>query len=161
MPDNGTSQRWTRKRLRLGAAAYAQPGAICSVTIAVQDRRPIFGDPVVASAAVDVLRSHVAKTGVPVYAYCIMPEHVHVLVGPSATCDVTTFVGQFKNLAQRAAWQHGVDGSFWQRSYWDHFLRAEEQVEQAVEYVRNNPVRRGLVDEAGDYPFSGSLVFGT
>ncbi len=37
----------------------------------------------------------------------------------------------------------------------------EAQVEQAVAYVRNNPVRRGLVDEARDYPFSGSLVFGT
>ena len=88
-----------------------------------------------------------------------MPDHVHLVIGPSVRCDIVTFVGQFKNLAQRAAWQAGVHGRFWQRSFWDHFLRTEESVESAVLYVLHNPVRAGLVAEWRDYLHSGSFVF--
>ncbi|HLB11726.1 MAG TPA: transposase, partial [Dehalococcoidia bacterium] len=91
--------------------------------------------------------------------YCLMPDHVHLVLGPSASSDIVTFVGQYKNLSQRAAWTRGVKGRFWQTRFWDHFVRAEEQVEQVVQYVLNNPVRKGLVDHWGAYPFSGSLVF--
>ena len=147
------------KRIRLDTGSYAQPGAICSVTVAVQDRQPIFADPIVAAAAVEVLVEHAGKTGAVIYGYCVMPDHLHLVLGPSATCDIITFVGQCKNLAQRAAWRHGVNGACWQVSFWDHFLRAEEQIEQVVEYVLSNPVRRGLARDWRDYPFSGSLVF--
>lgn len=148
-----------RKRIRLDSHCYAQLGSICSVTLAVQGRNPVFADPAVASCAVQVLRSHAERTGVRIYGFCVMPDHVHIVLGPSEACDVITFVGQFKNLAQRAAWSQGVEGSFWQKRFWDHFLRAEEQVEHVVEYVLNNPVRRGLVEHWRDYPFSGSLEF--
>ncbi|MBI4318570.1 MAG: transposase [Chloroflexi bacterium] len=127
--------------------------------MAVQGRKPVFADYAVASCAVQVLREHAAKTDVRIYGFCVMPDHVHIVLGPSESCDVVTFVGQFKNLAQRAAWRHGAVGSFWQKRFWDHFLRAEEQLERVVEYVLNNPVRAGLVEQWSDYPFSGSLEF--
>ena len=52
-----------------------------------------------------------------------------------------------------------MKGSFWQKSFWDHFLRVEEDLQEVVDYVLYNPIRRGLVEEWRDYPFSGSLVF--
>ncbi len=118
----------------------------------------MFADRAVAAAVVEVLQRRARETGVLVYGYCVMPDHVHLVVGPSPTCDVITFVGQVKNLAQRAAWRLGLDGKLWQESFWDRFLRTDEQVERAVEYVLSNPVRRGLVPTWRDYPFSGSLV---
>ena len=87
---------------------------ICSITIAVKGRAPVFACPAVAAAAVDVLRRHAATTGVPVYAWCVMPDHVHLILGASPpTCDIVTFVGQVKNLAQREAWRRGIKGVFW------------------------------------------------
>jgi putative transposase len=161
------SETWTRflerpshrRRTRLDAACYRQLGAICSITVAVRGRRPVFADLIVAEAAADVLREHSSKTGVPVYAYCVMPDHVHLVIGPSHSCDIVTFVGQFKSLVLRVARRHGMVGRFWQDSFWDHFLRAEEAVEPVVAYVLNNPVRAGLVQEWREYPFSGSLVW--
>ena len=147
------------KRIRLDAVSYAQAGAVCSVTVAVRDRQPVFGDPAVARGAVDVLRSLATKTGVPVYTYCIMPDHVHLILTASPTCDMITFVGQYKSLAQRAAWQRGVKGTFWQKSFWDHFLRSNEDFEAAVRYALENPVRKGMVEKWDAYEFSGSLVF--
>ena len=148
-----------RKRIRVDASCYAEPGGVCSITIAVKDRRRVFADPAVAAAAVCVLRERAAVTGVSVYAYCVMPDHVHVVLAPSLECDVVKFVGQFKNLAQRAAWRHGVVGAFWQASFWDHFLHADEDIERVVSYVLENPVRRGLVSHWPEYAFSGSLVW--
>ena len=46
----------------------------------------------------------------------------------------------------------------WQPSYFDHVLRDEEETLRAVRYVLENPVRKGLVTEFADYPFSGSDV---
>ena len=147
------------RRIRLDSSKYAQPWAICSVTVATRDRRPVFADVRLAAAAVDVMRLHAQKTGVRVHGYCFMPDHVHLVLSPSPACDIIRFVGALKNLVQRACWRLGVKGPFWQLSFWDHFLRAEEQIEQVVEYVLDNPVRAGLVTERREYLFSGSLVF--
>ena len=152
-------RRPQRRRIRLALQIYAEVGAICTVTIAVKGRIPVFGDPAIADAAIEVLRRHAAATEVPVYAWCTMPDHIHLVLGASPICDIVTFVGRFKNLVQREAWRLGVTGAFWQASFWDHFLRKDEQLERVIEYVLNNPVRSGLVARWCDYRFSGSLVY--
>ncbi len=153
-----TSRHLGNKHIRLPRALYHQIGAVCSVTVCVRDRRPLFADGDVAGGMINVLGCHAAKTGVPVYAYCVMPDHIHLVLGPSPSTDIIDFVGQYKNLAQRAAWSRGVTGSFWQRRFWDHFLRKDEQLEQVISYVLNNPVRRGMVSNWREYGFSGSLA---
>ena len=114
-----------RRRIRRAAEVYADIGVICSITIAVKRRAPVFACPGVA-AAVDVLRRDAAATGVPVDAWCVMPDYVHLVLGASPTCDIVTFVGQFKNLAQREASRRGIKGAFWQTSFWDPCLRGDE-----------------------------------
>jgi len=147
------------QRIRLDRAVYADPSTICSVTIAVKNRRPVFSDPRVATATVETLRDRASKTGVPIYGYCVMPDHVHLVLGSSPTCDIVTFVGQFKNLSQRQAWSLVVKCAFWQTSFWDHALRKDEDPRRAVAYVLENPVRKGLSRDVSDYPFAGSWVF--
>ena len=83
-----------------------------------------------------------------------MPDLVHLILGASPTCDIVTVVGQFKTLAQREAWRRGIRGAFWQTSFWAHFLRGDERLEQVVEYALNNPVRSGLVERGCDHRFS-------
>jgi putative transposase len=148
-----------RKRIRLPAECYDRTCSVCSVTIATLDRRPVFASRDIAQASVGILRDRSERKAVPVYAYCIMPDHAHLLLSPSADCDIPTFVGEYKNLTQRAAWALGAQGAFWQRRYWDHFLRAEERMNPVVHYILDNPVRKGLVTTREQYPFSGSFVF--
>ena len=135
-----------RRRISRAAEVYAEIGVICAITIPVKGRAPVFACPAGAAAAVGVLRRHAAAPGVPVDAGCVMPDPVQLSLGTSPTCDIGTFVGQFKNLAQREAWRRGIKGTFWQSSVWDHVLRGDERLEQVVEYVLNNPVRSGLVE---------------
>jgi putative transposase len=147
------------KNIRLDPALYSQPGAICSVTISTKNRQAVFSNSEIASVVLEVLKAHAAKTQAPVYGYCLMPDHVHLVLGPSPQCSIIDFVGQFKNLSLRVMWRQGIKGSIWQLSFWDHFLRTDEQLEQVVQYVLNNPVRRRLVNHWKEYGFSGSLVF--
>lgn len=129
------------------------------MTVAVADRRPVFERAALASAAVDAIVARAEADCVPVLAYCVMPDDVHLVVEPSERCDVPTFVGRFKSVCLRASWTLGVTGTFWQRSFWDRMLRADEDVTVAVDYVLQNPVRRGMVIDWKSYPYSGSLVF--
>ncbi|MHB1843516.1 MAG: REP-associated tyrosine transposase [Deltaproteobacteria bacterium] len=147
-----------RRRTRLDRSLYAQAGTVCSVTFCVDDRIRIFSDPAVAQAAVDALTRHAGETRTPIHAYCVMPDHVHLVLSPSPDCDIIEFVGQVKNLIQRAAWRKGISEAFWQPGFWDHFLRQDEQLETVIHYVLQNPVRAGIVERWEDYPFSGSLV---
>jgi REP element-mobilizing transposase RayT len=146
-----------RKRTRLSDESYAEPNAICSVTIAVKGRQTVFANPEIATGTVAVLRSLAAARGVRIYAFCIMPDHVHLIMSPSTDCSVIAFVGQLKNLILRMSWNYGVSGSFWQKGFWDHFLRADEDLHVAVEYVLANPVLAGLVEDADLYPYSGGF----
>ncbi|HEX3244375.1 MAG TPA: transposase [Chloroflexota bacterium] len=130
------------------------------MTIAVQRRQPVFSDAELAAAAVGVIQKHSAKQAIPLWAYSVMPDHIHLVIEASETCDIITFVGQVKSLSQREAWHVGHAGKFWQLRFWDHFLRREEALEKVVEYVLHNPVRAGLTQDSSDYPYSAGHADG-
>jgi REP element-mobilizing transposase RayT len=144
-----------RPSLRIRLDAYSDLHEVCFVTIPVRLRMPIFRDDSIARAAVEVLHDQAARTDVRVWAFCVMPDHVHLVVSPSERCDIIAFVGRFKSLVLRRAWSLGVEGTFWQPSFWDHFLRQNESKEHGVRYVLENPVRAGLVTRWSDYPYLG------
>ena len=62
-----------------------------------------------------------------------MPDHVPLSLRASPNRDIVTFVGQFKNLAQREAWRQGITGTFWPTSFWNQCLRGDERLDQGIE----------------------------
>ncbi|HEY7066049.1 MAG TPA: transposase [Chloroflexota bacterium] len=148
-----------RKRIRVLHGAYANPTAICSVTAVTVDRRPSFQDFDFTAACADLLIERADTVGVPLYAYCFMPDHLHLLLSASAQTSIFHFVRDFKSRSTRLAWQHGQIGKIWQARFYDHLLRTDEDVEWVVDYILNNPVRKEIVGDWRDYPFSGSSVY--
>jgi putative transposase len=148
-----------RKQIRIAHDAYHTAGAICSITIVTNARRAAFQELLLTDACVQLLADHAGRIGVPIYAYCFMPDHLHLLLSASERTSLFRFVGAYKSLSTRLAWQHGHHGRLWQDRFFDHFLRREEDVEHVIQYILNNPVRAGLVGEWLDYPFCGSLVY--
>ncbi len=88
-----------------------------------------------------------------------MPDHLHLVVMVPEGVDVLSFMHHLKLrsgfLCNRPL---GSSGPFWQRSYYDHVIRREEDLRAIRTYVRENPVRAGLVEEVDAYPYSGSLA---
>jgi putative transposase len=91
-----------------------------------------------------------------VLAYCFMPDHLHLLIdGEDNESDLQKFISLFKQKS--GYWyKQKYKRNLWQTSYYDHVLRKEEGLEQVALYILENPVRKGLVTDFRDYPFSFS-----
>lgn len=147
-----------RKPNRLPFEVYRSGGAFF-LTASVQGRRRAFSSSEVVACCLSALRESADKQGIEIGEYCFMPDHVHLLVVAPDGADVSAFMQRFKQTSGFAcSGLLGSDGPFWQRSYYDHVLRRDEDLESVRRYIRENPVRAGLVDVPEDYPFSGSLV---
>ena len=145
-----------RPRLRLPLSTYFETDLVFSITACTAFGQSVFADPVVAEAAVRALLERQRYHRVPIYAYCVLPDRLHLLLSASHTCDVVRFVGEVKNHAQRAAWKLGVDGAIWQKSFADHALGWSESRDAYVRHIVEASVRAGLVRHADEYRFAGA-----
>jgi putative transposase len=128
------------------------------LTLTCAERRTAFAKKGFVESCIETLRTCAEKHGFAVLAYCFMPDHLHLLVEGGAGSDAQQFVKDFR---QRTGYAYRrVSGEpLWQKSYYDHVLRKEEDVREAARYVLGNPVRAGLVLAAKDHPYSGSFVW--
>jgi REP element-mobilizing transposase RayT len=85
------------------------------------------------------------------HAFAIMPNHVHLLVTPAIAIPKVT--RSLKGItARRANEILGLTGNpFWQPESYDRVVRNQQEFEQIRRYIELNPVRAGLVREAGQY----------
>ena len=89
--------------------------------------------------------------------WCVMPNHVHVLVKQRKGFPLADIVKSWKAYTARYANAIlGRTGSFWMRDYHDRRIRDEKHMNQAVAYIRNNPVKAGLCERPEDWPWSSA-----
>jgi putative transposase len=90
-------------------------------------------------------------------AWCLMPNHVHVVIELTEGHSLTDIVRSWKSFtARRANVQLERSGPFWHPDYFDRYMRNEEHLAQTVEYVELNPVKAGLVTNAEDWRWSSA-----
>jgi REP element-mobilizing transposase RayT len=91
------------------------------------------------------------------HAAVIMPEHVHLLLTPMRDGDGWPFplkdiLKLVKGSAARSVNRlAGTQGALWQDESFDHVLRSNESFEEKLEYIRQNPIRRGLAARPEEY----------
>lgn len=93
-------------------------------------------------------------------AYCIMPNHVHIVFEPllEKPEQYYSLSNIMQSLKGYTAWQAnqilGRKGAFWQDESYDHVVRNEQELQRIVEYVLMNPVKAGLVRQPEDWKWS-------
>lgn len=91
-------------------------------------------------------------------SFVLMPDHLHAFVALDAErCRLSAWMSGLKAVIARALKEDGVTGPYWQKGFFDHVLRGSESASEKWAYVRNNPVRAGLVHRAEDWPFWGQV----
>lgn len=88
-------------------------------------------------------------------AFCIMPNHVHLIINTYGFDPVPLgrFLGSIKrHSARKANVLLERSGSFWQAESYDHLVRSRNELADSIDYVINNPVKAGLVDEWTKWP---------
>ena len=93
-------------------------------------------------------------------AYCIMLNHVHIVLTPQTGRAEEPFalaelMRAFKGCTARAAnVRLGRRGAFWQHESYDHVVRDQDELARIVSYVKNNPVKAGLVAGWDEWPWT-------
>ncbi len=88
--------------------------------------------------------------------YVIMPDHFHGFVAlDEQRLDLSIWIKSFKNSVSKVLRVGGVAAPHWQKGCFDHLLRSEESYSEKWWYVRENPVKAGLVAKAEDWEFAG------
>ncbi len=105
-----------------------------------------------------LLRDYATRYGVEVVAYCLMTNHVHlVVVPPSAEALFRTLKAVHGLYAQRINRMRELKGHLWQGRYFSSALDTD-YYRNAVRYVELNPLRAGLVERAEDYRWSSAAT---
>ena len=150
-----------RKQIRIKDYDYSTPGAYF-ITVCTANREKIFWNGVGA----DIIRPQnvplstagkIAEQGilqvaehyenVVVDKYCIMPDHIHMILCIESDLDgrmisaptVSTVVGSMKRWVSRQ-----VGRSIWQKSFYDHGIRNQRDYDEIGEYIENNPLKYAL-----------------
>jgi len=94
-----------------------------------------------------------------VLSWCVMPNHVYVVVEVLAGNALGSIVRSWKSFsAGQANRLLSRSGAFWHRDYFDRYIRDEGHLARTIEYVENNPVKAGLAPGATEWPW-GSARF--
>jgi REP element-mobilizing transposase RayT len=152
--------RPTRKHLtRLDRIHDTHRAPVFFITVCVRDREGRLANLDVAEILVGVWQRSEELYGWRVGRYVIMPDHTHFFAAPvtEEAKDLSVFVAAWKRWTSRRIRERYGPTFSWQPEFFDHLLRSEESYAEKWEYVRRNPVRAGLVAEAGDWPYQGSV----
>lgn len=112
-------------------------------------------------AFIDVLLTERQKYGIKVLAWCLMPNHFHLLVKPDDATQLKKWIQWVMTTHVRRYHKHyGTSGHLWQGRYKSFIVEDNEHLLTVVRYIEGNPVRAMLSPMAGQWPWSSHHLRG-
>jgi len=89
------------------------------------------------------------------HEFVVMPDHFHLLISPALSLErsMQLIKGGFSYRAKK---ELGFAGEIWEKSFYDRRVRGDEDYYNFKQYIRQNPIKRGLVSVLADYPYSSA-----
>ena len=141
-----------RKQPAHGVIELPDRATVVELTICAENRMPWIASPVVQAIMQNVWQQ---AQGWLVGYYMLMPEHLHLLAAlGDIDCSLERWVTYWKREVTRA---HKQTEWRLQSDHWDTRIRNGKHFTEVWDYIRQNPVRRGLVSDPDDWPFQGVI----
>ena len=128
------------------------------VTACTYRRRPILASNPVATAFAEFAKRAYRDHNIAVGRYVIMPDHFHFFVSGPDDFELGRWMGMLKQCLAKNVFRAPSADPVWQRRFFDHVFRSEESYGQKWDYVRENPVRAGLIANAEEWPYAGEII---
>ena len=127
---------------------------IIFLTVCTKNRQPCLAN---AELHQCLLEAWTKATHWQVGRYVIMPDHIHLFCSPARIppSSLANWIRFWKTTVSKLLMAR--EGTLWQTDFWDTQLRRHESYAAKWEYVRQNPVRAGLVKHADEWPYQGEL----
>ena len=140
------------RQLRKGR--HSMPCAYYSLTLSTFNRKSLLANSEVASIIFESFDWLEMNGRLNWFCVIVMPDHVHTVIQLGNNRPLASVVKSFKNFtARQINTCLGRSGSLWQSAYYEHGIRRDESLKAIIRYCYQNPVRRGLVRAARDYPY--------
>jgi REP element-mobilizing transposase RayT len=155
IPSHSRYKTWGKTRSnRLPDYDYSEDRPIF-VTICADNQKDIFESETNARPVIEELLRTIRDLKFRLLCYCLMPDHLHILISPADSgVPLPKFLNIFKgSTTTMFRKKHGLRKT-WQKSAYDHVVRADENLKDVIQYIMNNPVRKGITEKAEEYPFS-------
>ena len=144
------------ERLRRLECAF-QRLPIFFITASTRERRRILDNADVHARLIAFGQEGESK-GAWLGAYVLMPDHLHAFVViDEERVKLSTWVKSLKNSLSKTLRSKNVPSPHWQKGFFDHILRSDESYAEKWHYVRENPVRAGLVKDWNEWSFVGEI----
>ena len=151
----------------------------CFISTAIEEFIPLLAEPENVNLVLSTIDFYRAQYQFLLYAYVIMPDHLHLLLKLNGTVALPKLIGDFKRYTAKQMLQRckeqgrndllsvfaergSVDGekySVWQRSFRSVPISDHGDWLVKANYIHNNPVRRGLVENAELWPYSSAVDY--
>ena len=138
--------------------ARAAVGGLCyHVLNRGNGRATLFHDPSDYQAFVALLNKARERLPMRLLAYCLMPNHFHLVLWPHADGDLGRWMQWLlTSHVRRHHRRHGTQGHLWQGRFKAFPVQGDAHLLTVLRYVERNPLRAGLVDRAADWPWSSA-----
>ena len=144
------------RNLRRGR--FSETGRIYFITTGCHRRQKYLGNSLSAHIVMEELELRAAEGACRNLAYVVMPDHIHWLLQLKGDFLLRNIVRRLKGRsAHLINMMRSSPSTIWQKSFHDHALRAEEDIEDIANYLIHNPLRAGLVENLSDYPYWWSV----
>jgi putative transposase len=135
-------------------ARLVVPGVPHHVTQRGNRGGPVFFEEADYRRYLDLLAAATVKAGAAIWAYCLMPNHVHLVVTPGDEQGLRRCLAELnRRYTTEINARHGWTGHLWQGRF-ASVAMDEAHLAAAIRYVSLNPVRARLVERAEDWPWS-------
>lgn len=124
------------------------------ITICTKGSAPLFLNHEYTLASISLLADLCEQYNFSLYCYCFMPDHIHFIVSVRGGYSILNLIAMFKSLASKSGKGFGLQTSIFQKRFYDHFLRSNEDLNDKIRYIIENPFRKGLVNNWEGYPYS-------
>ncbi len=131
------------------------PRQIYLVTTVTRHRQAIFKDFHCARFVIHSIQYTARTYCAESFCFVVMPDHLHWLFSLADNNSLSQVIANVKRRSGYRIDQHHnrTGNAVWQSGFHDYALRDENEIKDVARYIVANPLRAGLVDNIGDYPF--------
>jgi len=116
----------------------------------------VFHKPQDYAVFIDLLAAAKQRQAVKLLAFCLMPNHFHLVIEPESTTALSRFMQWLMTSHVRRYHQHYLsNGHVWQGRFKSFPIQRDQHLVAVLRYVCENPVRAGLVKTAEEWAWSG------
>ena len=153
MPIDQTAKKFGPGYNALRHGRWSESGRPYMITTVTENRVPLFLDIFLGRLVIQEMMGLENQGHIHSLAFVLMPDHLHWLLILEENADLSRVIGLLKGRsARRLNKQLKRSGPVWQRAFYDHAVRKDEDVRKLARYIVANPIRAGLVKRLMDYP---------